>query len=234
MKGFLPKQSYINIIIGEYKILDEIKIGKKIYCIAECSCGLKKEIRKDRIKYYLDLENSHPHCGCLYKNEYEINDFEVTGITYSGKRFLVDIEDYHRIKNYTWSFDGSYISSSKLNMRLHDYILKINGFEKNDLKVDRKNRNKLDNRKSNLRLSTDTESVRNRGLSHRNKSGILGVFMPKNRRMWESRITVNKKVLFLGNYENFEDAVIERLKAEKMYFGDFSPQKELFEEYGIE
>ena len=119
-------------------------------------------------------------------------------------------------------------------MRLHDYILKINGFEKNDLKVDHKNRNKLDNRKSNLRLSTDTESVRNRGLSHRNKSGILGVFMPKNRRMWESRITVNKKVLFLGNYENFEDAVIERLKAEKMYFGDFSPQKELFEEYGIE
>jgi len=234
MKDFLPKQSYIKMTIGEYKILDEIRIGKKIYCIVQCSCGFKKEIRKDRIKYYLDLENSHPHCGCLYRNEYEIKYSEVVGKTYSGEEFIVDIEDYHKIKDYTWSFDGSYISSTKLNCRLHDYILKINGFEKNELKVDHKNRNKLDNRKSNLRLCTDTESIRNRGVSHRNKSGVLGVFMPKNRKMWESRITVNKKVIFLGNYENFKDAVIERLKAEKFYFGEYSPQIDLFEEYGIE
>lgn len=234
MKDFVPKESYINLEIGEYTILDEIRVEKKIYCVAKCSCGLTKNIRKDRIKYYLDLNDSHPHCGCLYRNKYEIDSEITCGYAYSGEKFIVDTNDYFKIKDYTWSFDGSYMSNAKLKIRLHDYILKINGVEKDGLKLDHKNRNRLDNRKENLRLSNDTESVRNRGLSQRNVSGVLGVFMPHNRSKWESRITLNKKVLFLGNYENIEDAIVARLKAEKFHFGDFAPQKELFKEYGIE
>lgn len=38
----------------------------------------------------------------------------------------------------------------------------------------------------------------------------------------------------LGKFINKKDAIVARLKAEKEYFGEFAPQRRLFEEYGIE
>jgi hypothetical protein len=38
----------------------------------------------------------------------------------------------------------------------------------------------------------------------------------------------------VGSFNNLDDAIKVRLKAEKEYFGDFAPQKDLFVQYGIE
>ena len=38
---------------------------------------------------------------------------------------------------------------------------------------------------------------------------------------------------FLGYYKELEDAIVARLRAEKEYFGEFAPQRDLFEKYGI-
>ena len=35
-------------------------------------------------------------------------------------------------------------------------------------------------------------------------------------------------------HDNLEDAIYNRLKAEKQYFGEFAPQRHLFSQYGIE
>ena len=43
----------------------------------------------------------------------------------------------------------------------------------------------------------------------------------------------NKNVLHLGYFYNINDAIIERLKAEKLYFKEFAPQQHLYEKYGI-
>lgn len=56
----------------------------------------------------------------------------------------------------------------------------------------------------------------------------------KNENSWVATARINGKKTNLGRYNNFEDAIIARLKAEKKYFGEFSPQKHLFKEYGIE
>ena len=37
----------------------------------------------------------------------------------------------------------------------------------------------------------------------------------------------------LVSFINKNDAIIARLRAEKKYFGEFSPQQALFEQYGI-
>lgn len=37
----------------------------------------------------------------------------------------------------------------------------------------------------------------------------------------------------LGRYSTEEEALIVRLKAEKKYFGEFAPQRDLFEQYDI-
>ena len=65
-----------------------------------------------------------------------------------------------------------------------------------------------------------------------NSTGIIGVMRRKNNK-YRSRIRVNGKLIDLGTYSNIEDAIVARLRGEKEYFGDFAPQKHLFEQYGI-
>ena len=44
----------------------------------------------------------------------------------------------------------------------------------------------------------------------------------------------NQKTYHLGRFVNKEDAIVARLKAEKEYFGEFAPQRDLFVQCGIE
>jgi hypothetical protein len=75
--------------------------------------------------------------------------------------------------------------------------------------------------------------MQNCSLRSNNTSGVTGVGWHKQTLKWRVRIVVNGVELFLGTYVDFEDAVKARLQAEKKYFGDFAPQKHLYEEYGI-
>lgn len=70
----------------------------------------------------------------------------------------------------------------------------------------------------------------------RSLSGIIGVTPVKdsNPQKWKAYITVNKKNINLGSYFDKNDAIIARLNAEREYWGEFAPQRHLFEEYGIE
>lgn len=61
---------------------------------------------------------------------------------------------------------------------------------------------------------------------------MSGVHQAKDRK-WVASIRINKKRTCLGRFEKKEDAVIERLKAEKEYYGEFASQKELFDKYDI-
>jgi hypothetical protein len=44
---------------------------------------------------------------------------------------------------------------------------------------------------------------------------------------------IDAKQIHLGMFENKEDAIKARLEAEAKYFGDFAPQRHLFEQYKI-
>ena len=50
---------------------------------------------------------------------------------------------------------------------------------------------------------------------------------------WQAKIGVNGEKIFLGTFQNIEDAIKARLKAEKKYYGEFAPQKDLFKKYEI-
>ena len=50
---------------------------------------------------------------------------------------------------------------------------------------------------------------------------------------WRARITIDDTPIYLGIFENKDDAIRARLQAEKQYFGEFAPQKHLFELYNI-
>ena len=96
-----------------------------------------------------------------------------------------------------------------------------------DQYVDHKNRKRYDNRKNNLRCCSYAENNRNRGLRSTNSSGVIGVSFDKRRKKWTASITFNSRKIFIGRFENKEDAIMARLKKEIELFGEFAPQQAL-------
>jgi hypothetical protein len=84
--------------------------------------------------------------------------------------------------------------------------------------VDHRNRQKSDNRFSNLRLATAKQNQENQNLCKRNTSGHIGVVWWKRDNNWKAQIGHNGKVINLGYFDRIEDAVAARKSAEKRLF----------------
>ena len=80
--------------------------------------------------------------------------------------------------------------------------------------VDHVNRNKDDNRWSNLRHVSRICSIRNRGIQKNNSSDVTGIRWNKQMGKWQAQITVNKKQIHLGFFNIKREAVKIRLEAE--------------------
>jgi hypothetical protein len=88
--------------------------------------------------------------------------------------------------------------------------------------VDHKNHNTLDNRKSNLRICTQSQNLMNRGKTAANKSGFKGVRFNKSKKKWESSIKVMGKAFHLGTFSTPLEAYKEYCKACLKYHGAFA------------
>ena len=207
--------------------------------LCQCACENKSIIfvRGD------SLLNGHTKsCGCLDRelksqrfkdkrigNKNDLSgEFGILWASNTNEEIYFDLKDAEEILKYTWHVDGNgYASTSidKKSIKMHQLI----GCKWHD----HKNRNKLDNRRENLRPCTHKENDRNKSIKSINKSGFIGVYWDKSRNKWAARIKLNYKGIFLGRFTNKEDAIKARLKAEKEYFGEFAPQKHLFEQYKI-
>ena len=92
----------------------------------------------------------------------------------------------------------------------------INNTPKNML-TDHINRDKLDNRKCNLRSGNKSLNSINRCKPSNNKSGFKGVHLDSWTEKWRAEIKINGKKITLGRFNNKLDAVEARAKAEKKY-----------------
>ena len=169
-------------------------------------------------------------------NIYNIyDDYSELGFSNAPEIFIIDNITIDKIIDYQWypvrSEWGTYCIGyvCKKNIRLHRYLMDAQDGQY----VDHIDKNTFNTRISNLGFVTNQENGCNRLLGKNNKTGIMGVCWFKLRSKWAAQIKYNYKKIYLGIYENFEDAVVARLKAEKFYFGEFAPQRHLFEQYGI-
>lgn len=144
-----------------------------------------------------------------------MENFKLIPLGRSGKFAIVDEEDFAYLSLWTW-----YLSSvgyairtkaqpqengkrSRKLILMHRVVNQTpEGFD-----TDHINRDKLDNRRSNLRTATRSENERNKNLHPNNISGCSGVTWNKSRKKWSVRFTVNRKTIFLGEYEKVEDAI---------------------------
>lgn len=167
-------------------------------------------------------------------NKYDLSgDWGVGFTSNTNREFYFDLEDYEKIKNYCWSEHQGYLeayeTTSKKIVRFHQIVVNCpKGFVRDHI-----NRNKLDNRKNNIRIITHQDNVKNQSIRSDNNSGVIGVCWNKAQQTWKAGLQVNKKWKLHKNYKTKEEAIKARLKAEKEYFGEFAPQKHLFKEYGV-
>ena len=130
-----------------------------------------------------------------------------------GLKFLVDQEDYELwVKDNSFSLRNekgkniSVIVSSATGgfhlKKLHRLIMNAGP---NDI-IDHISGDVLDNRKSNLRFATSAENNRNTRKRIDNSSGIKGVCWHKKFNKWTTYINIDGKRIYLGCYENKQDA----------------------------
>lgn len=230
---------YVGVTFNYWTVVDDSYSDDVCWC--KCRCGKEKEVDN----YSLIIGES-TSCGCYKKsdeflkkmgdahkkyNDYVVNDKYVIMYTTKNEPFLVDIGDFGKVRNICWSKNGAgYLTGNAGNNKivmLHRYIMDC----PDDMDVDHKHGSstKFDNRRSNLRLATKAENMRNTKTPITNTSGYKGVYWNESRRLWVAQISCGinpkngkKKCHYLGSYENIEDAIAARKAGEEKYFGEWS------------
>lgn len=114
----------------------------------------------------------------------------------------VDEQNLYWLKKYRWFDNGHGYAHTMIkgkNVYFHRLIMKA----KKGQEIDHINRNKLDNRKSNLRFSNRYEQMRN-AIYKAGISGIVGVNPHGNH--WTVRKRINGKKTHLGCFNDIEQA----------------------------
>lgn len=199
--------------------------AKRVMWKCRCDCG--------RITF-VDAHNlrsgNSKTCGqCKYENRYEFKDDYVIGYTNTGAQFYFDKEDFDKVSQYYWRQEeyNGYIETFVKHKRLPLHRLIMDAGE-NDV-VDHINHQVNDARKVNLRKVSHVQNAVNRKRRSDNRSGCTGVGWHKGRgqKHWKARITVNKKLIFLGCFLTYEEAVAARKEAEERYFKSYSYENSL-------
>lgn len=151
-------------------------------------------------------------------------------------RLLINLDDIDKCIKYRWCISqnrGASRSERGKLIQIHRLIMDCIELKENEF-IDHKNRNKLDNRKENLRFVNNQQNSFNSSVNKNNTSGLIGVRFDKQRNKWSSELMLDNCWKLKKRYTTKQHAIISRLEAELKYFGaEFAPQRHLFEEYGI-
>jgi hypothetical protein len=89
-----------------------------------------------------------------------------------------------------------------------------------DKTVDHRDRDRTNNRWSNLRLATKFQQQGNRGVSRHSRSGVKGVSLRRNK--WVASITMKGRCVRLGRFNSIDEAERAYKAAADKYFGEFA------------
>jgi hypothetical protein len=85
------------------------------------------------------------------------------------------------------------------------------------LDLDHIDRNKANNKISNLREATNAQNHQNQNIRINNTSGSIGIHFRKDCQKWRAAIKVNGKQIYLGYFAEKSLAIAARKQAEKLF-----------------
>ncbi|MGI8403395.1 MAG: HNH endonuclease [Thermomicrobiales bacterium] len=152
--------------------------------------------------------------------------------TTCGTPITVDDEDMERILGFKWYLlkgtkNGTTYMYATTRVKAQTiYMHRLITSAPKNMVVDHINNDGLDNRRSNLRLCSQSENMRNRGIRRNNTTGTAGVYL-RSYGKYEVNISLNKKKIHVGVYATIEEARSARANAVSMHYGEFVHKSEL-------
>ncbi len=191
----------------------------------------------------------------FFMREIVLNIHNTTTSNHRKYIALVDDDDFIKVSQHKWNvahagtniYAGTTIinNKKKSSIRMHRFIM---GCSIGDGRIiDHKDGNGLNNQKSNLRECNLAQNGANRRPKRNGTSKYLGVSLHKTKKtyfrkstqtmevshstQWQSAIRLSGKSLYLGSFNNEEEAALSYNEAAKKYHGEFArlniiPQKE--------
>jgi len=137
-----------------------------------------------------------------------------------GKFALVDDEDYEFLMKFKWSFHGHYAVREEMKKRI--YMHRLVAKTPDGMDTDHINRDRLDNRKKNLRICTRSQNNCNKIRSFPNKtSKYRGVSYDAERKKWKMQMGfAGKKII--KRFKTEIDAALFYNEKAKEHHGDFA------------
>jgi hypothetical protein len=200
----------------------------RVAYLCRCDCGKERVYRQASLRHGGAKTCGSSECrkgrATIY-NTYDLSGDYGIGYTRKGEEFYFDKEDYGLIKDYHWELHRGYITCHRWNpqtqshnhVKMHRLIMGLkDNTDYSECQIDHINHNKVDNRKENLRVVNNIQNSWNKSVWREDGSKV-GVRLERGK--WLASITVNGKMIKLGTYDNYNDAVKARIDAEKKYWG---------------
>ena len=154
-----------------------------------------------------------------------------------GYLAIVDDADYQNISSFKWAYARGYALRStfekgrKHSILMHRFIM----CAPKGLEVDHINGNKLDNRKSNLRLCLRSQNGCNCRRPRIPTSSIYkGVHYEQTRKLWRACIKSRGKSKHIGRFHTEQEAALAYNKAAIEYHGEYANLNKIQEEKDYE
>ena len=142
----------------------------------------------------------------------------------NGELALVDSGDYNMLLKFKWYGSDGY---ARCNMKkdgkwssafMHRVIMNT---PKGGI-TDHINRNKLDNRRINLRICSNSDNLLNSSIRKNNTSGAKGVRWHKKSKKWVVEVNINYKKKHVGLFKDKIEAIKKYNEVAKKCYGEFA------------
>lgn len=145
-----------------------------------------------------------------------------------GRTAIVDDEDHEWLSQWKWFFSAKgyaertqYLGGGAKNEKSKRFLMhRVINNTPDGLETDHINRNKLDNRKCNLRSVTTAQNQINK-LPQKNKvSKYKGVCWDKRAKKWKAQLIKNGERVLNSNFKNEKDAALAYNVKAYEFFGE--------------
>ena len=155
----------------------------------------------------------------IIRNIYFVHDDGSAELLCGDSHILLDASDVDKVSQYQWSVGTHGYATSgcgQNQLLLHRIIAKAKTGET----VDHINRNKLDNRRANLRICAIQQNAMNKGkiADHNPYKGVCR--LPDGK--WRAQIQHNKRSIYLGTFSDVCDAAKAYDAAARDLFGEYA------------